>query len=174
MLQKIISLKEEIFEPENERQRKLFETSGFIGKLLLAGLFFQLILFLGLDLEPFQELLARITSSLLGFLGIDFAVQGYLLVGESVDYLITRDCTGWKSVAAFSGLMFASEGHRNWKYLISGIVLIQLANILRIVTTVYLSYSGIISFEIIHSIFWRWGLTFVVLVLWGLWLRERR
>ncbi|MBC5793068.1 MAG: exosortase/archaeosortase family protein [Nanohaloarchaea archaeon] len=163
-----------MFEPENEKQRKLLETSKFIGKLVLAGIIFQILLFLGVDLEPFQELLAHITSSLLSFLGIDFTVQGYLLVGETVDYLITRDCTGWKSVAAFTGLMFASEGHRNWKYLASGVLLIQLVNVLRIVTTVYLSYTGIISFDIIHSIFWRWGLTFVVLVLWGLWLFESR
>lgn len=147
-------------------------TLSFIAKMLLAGVFFRIILFLNPDTEFFQIWLTEIVQLSLNMLGYSFEQQGYLLIGDGADYLITRDCLGWKSIAAFIALVFASADkvRSELKVLLLGVISLSVANLLRIVSTVILSEVGIISFDIIHTFLWRWGMTLLVLAAWYLWL----
>lgn len=158
-----------------ENNPRYRETLSFIGKMFLAGLFFRLILFLNPDTETFQIWITGITGQFLNMLGYSFEQQGFLLIGESTNYLITRDCLGWKSMAAFVALIFASADdlRKEAKILLTGIIGLAAANILRIVSTVILSEVGIISFDIVHTFLWRWGMTLLVLSIWYLWLTDR-
>jgi exosortase/archaeosortase family protein len=106
--------------------------------------------------------------------GYGFEQQGFLLIGEGANYLITRDCLGWKSMAAFVALVFASTENirKEAGIILTGILGLGAANILRIVSTVMLSEAGIISFDIVHTFLWRWGMTFLVLAIWYLWLND--
>lgn len=167
----ISKLREEVEEFE-ERERKLYQTSVFLFKMLLAGTVFQAILFLYPETYGLQAGLAQIVQALLNTGGIGFERQGFLLLDSKSSYLITQDCLGWKSMAVFTALMFSSTSRyrKHLKPFLIGLTAIFVANIVRIITTVYLSHSGIISYEIIHSIFWKWGLTAVTLSLWVLWL----
>lgn len=162
-------------ELETETQEKLHETSVFILKLLLLGLVFRAVIFLSPDTSALQALLAQITEPVTELTGVQLERQGALLVGEKESYLITQDCLGWKSVAAYIGLVAASAKKIQglWKPLSIGIAALIIANIIRIATTIYLSHQGIISFEIIHSVFWKWGLTAVVFVAWLIFLRRK-
>lgn len=157
---------------DNPRYR---ETLSFIGKMLLAGLFFRFILFLGPGTEIFQVWLADITQHILDFFGYSFEQQGFLLIGEETNYLITRDCLGWKSMAAFMALVFASadELRNEVEILLTGVIGLFVANVVRIVSTVMLSEAGFISFDIVHTFLWRWGMTLLVLSIWYLWLTDR-
>lgn len=161
---------------ETERQRRLHETSLFVLKLLFLGILFRLLLASSPDTYFLQELLASQVRTFLGFLGIELQQQGVLLIGEKGSYLINQDCLGWKSMAAFAALVIASaEEVRNlWKYLALGILGLIAVNFLRIVTTVVLSYHGILSFEIIHTFLWKWGLTLIVFGFWVLYLLKAR
>lgn len=162
-------------ELETETQEKLHETSIFILKLLLLGFVFRAVIFLSPDTQALQALLAQITEPITEIAGVQLERQGALLVGEEDAYLITQDCLGWKSVAAYIGLVVASAKKMQglWKHLAIGITALIIANIIRIVTTIYLSHQGIISFEIIHSVFWKWGLTAVVFAAWLVFLRRK-
>lgn len=167
----IPELKEQVEELEG-RERKLYETSIFVSKMVLAGLIFQLVLFTYPDTYGLQAGLAHVTQILLELFGVELERQGALLVDSRKSYLVTQDCLGWKSMAAFTALLFSStsEYRRHLKPFIAGIIVIGSVNIIRVSTTVYLSQAGLISFEIIHSLFWKWGLTFTVIVLWLFWL----
>ncbi|MFB6147932.1 MAG: hypothetical protein ABEJ66_03535, partial [Candidatus Nanohaloarchaea archaeon] len=79
-----------------------------------------------------------------------------------------------KSMAAFTGLLFASGSlKKHYRFLAAGLLGLFLANIARVTSTVYLSHAGLISFDIIHGTLWKWGLTAVVLGLWLYWSRHQ-
>lgn len=167
-------LKEEL-ENFNERQRKLFGTSVFMAKMLTAGAFFHLLLLLYPSTTGLQAGLAEITRQILGVFGITLERQGINLIDYNVTYIVTQDCLGWKSMAAFTALVFSStSNYRKYiKPLLVGLLAIVVVNIIRIVTTIYLSHIELISFEIVHSLFWKWGLTFFVITIWAAWFHRK-
>lgn len=170
----IAELKEEI-NNLNERQRKLFDTSLFMAKMLIAGAFFHLLLLLYPDTSGLQAGLADITQRILAFLGVPLERQGFNLLDHNVTYVVTQDCLGWKSMAAFTALVFSSTDNyrKHAKTILLGAIAIEAVNIVRIVSTIYLSHINLISFEIIHTFFWKWGLTFFVIAIWAAWLHQK-
>lgn len=163
---------ENILPAEEDREEKLKKTSVFLAKLLAVGLVFRAVLYIRPDTTFLQAHLASLTAYLLSLIDVNLEVQGALLVGESSSYIVNQDCLGWKSGFAFVGLMLASTKDlaKDYKFILGGLAAILVLNMLRVVTTVYLSYKNIISFDIIHTVLWRWGLTTIVLILWISWL----
>lgn len=162
-------------EDMNDQQRKLFRTSKFLGKLLIAGAVFHLLLFIYPSTYGIQSWFAGFISGILNSLGINSSHSSYFVLLESGTYRITQDCLGWKSMAAFTGLIYASGSlKKNYRFLLTGIGVLAAANIVRVISTVYLSHTGIIAFEIIHGTLWKWGLTAVVLLLWIYWFRSQQ
>ena len=157
-----------------ETQQKLFETLKFMGKLLLAGAVFQLILYIYPDTRFLQAALAQITSAMLQSTGFQTVTEGISIIISNTEYIITQDCLGWKSAAAFTALIYASTERtvEHITFIIQGATVIILANIIRVYTTVVLAERGIISFNIIHDFLWSWSLTLIVLVLWLYWLKK--
>ena len=170
----IDKLKEKI-QNFDDRQKKLFETSVFMAKMVGAGAVFHIILLIYPSTIGFQSALAEITQFILGILGINLGRQGINLIDYNVTYIVTQDCLGWKSMSAYTALIFSStkKYRKHVKPLLLGLVGIVAINIIRIVTTIYLSHIGLISFEIVHTLFWKWGLTFFVLIIW-LWFLNRK
>lgn len=160
-------------EPETPRQRKLHELLRFFGRLLAVGLVFRLLLWIYPDTTGFQTFLAQLITGIMNLIGYDFSVSGIRIITPGVDYLITQDCTGWKSGMALIGLVYASAGslRRNYRFLMLGLGGIFVANLIRVITTIVLAESGILSFDIVHGFLWRWGLTAVVFGLWLVWFR---
>lgn len=157
-----------------ERQEKLFDTSVFLGKLLLLAVPFQLFLVLEPDTVIYQEFHAGLISWLLNSIGYNTFSQGIDILLDDTIYRITQDCLGWKSMAAFSALTIATETKlKSLRFVVIGILVLFVVNIVRILTTILLSEVGIISYSVIHGTLWKWGLTFVILVLWIFWLERR-
>ena len=156
-----------------EKQKKLFDTSVFLGKMLLLGIPFQLFLILQPDTGFFQELHAGLITDILTVLGYQASNQGIDIVMKNTIYRITQDCLGWKSMAAFTGLTLATETKiKSLQVVAIGIFVLFLTNIIRILSTILLSDAGIISYSIIHGTLWKWGLTGIVLILWIAWLQK--
>jgi exosortase/archaeosortase family protein len=170
----IAELEEEL-EKLKEQQKELYETSVFLIKMLTAGVFFHVILTIYPDTAGLQAGLAEITQRILSLIGVNLERQGIRLIDSNVTYIVTQDCLGWKSMAAFSSLVFSSTSRyrKHFKTIIIGLLAIVAVNIFRIVTTIYLSHVNIISFDIIHSLFWKWGLTFFVILLWAVWIHQK-
>ena len=164
------------FNPEEftETQQKLFDTLQFMAKLLIAGAVFQGILYIYPDTTPLQSVLAQIIGGMLGSAGIISQVDGISVLTGQAEYVITQDCLGWKSMAAFLGLIYASTERtlEHLTFILQGLVILVIANIVRVYTTVVLAERGIISFELIHGVLWRWSLTLLVLGLWIYWMKD--
>lgn len=156
-----------------ERQERLLDTNIFLGKMLLVGAVFHLILYIYPNTVPVQEAFAGMITRIMNYLGYGFTSESVYILKEASAYEITQDCLGWKSMMAFTALMYASPGklRRNLEYLGAGLAAIAVANVVRVVTTIHLSELGIISFEIIHGVLWKWSLTAIVLLAWIVWFR---
>lgn len=170
-----MKLLDEYFSKEemNERQLKLYQILTFFTKLLAVGLVFQTILYIYPDTRGLQALMAQLISVVVNPLMADpFVPSGIDIITEGEIYVISQDCLGWKSIAAYIALIFASSkkflDHK--KALVVGVLLIFIANIVRIVTTIFLAHGGIVPFSVIHDVLWKWSLTGIVFVLWIIWL----
>jgi len=108
--------------------------------------------------------------------GIEATSTGIRILTDKSVYVIVQDCLGWKSMAMFVALIYASTKRtlEYADYIIGGLLVIFIANILRVFSTIYLAEAEIISFEVIHGVLWRWSLTLIVLGLWIYWLRQRK
>ena len=158
---------QEEFRQRLEENPKRARFMSFLGKMLVFGIAFQSILYWNPDTSIIQQFFARITGELLVVLGMDYSYSGISVVGREGIYLITRDCLGWKSIALASALIIStSEIREKAKYVILGMFLVFIANIIRVLTTIILAEQGIVSFEIIHTFLWRWGLAALVLGFW--------
>lgn len=154
-----------------ETQQKLFQTLKFLSKLILAGAVFRGILWIYPNTTLLQSLFADFISAMLNSSGIETIKQGITLTIGETPYVITQDCLGWKSLAAFTGLVYASTERtlEHLNFILQGIAVIILANIIRVYSTILLAERGIVSFNVIHDFLWSWSLTALVLVLWAYW-----
>lgn len=164
-----------IFDKEDltERQRKLLESNIFLAKMLGIGAIFHLILWVYPDTSWIQARYAEFITILMNSLGYGFRAESvYVLPG----YEITQDCLGWKSIMAYTALVISSTEKikENTKYILAGVGVIMVANVVRIITTIHLSEIGLISFEVIHGFLWKWSLTAIVLVSWIYWFTRYR
>lgn len=158
---------------ETERQRKLLQSLVFLLKLVAVGLVFRAVLWIYPDTTGIQVVFADLIGMILSpFMTVD--VNGVYILTLKKSYIIVQDCLGWKSMAVFTGLFIASTNKyiEQLRYLIYGLIAIFAANIVRVASTIYLSEVGVISFEVIHTVLWRWGLTFIVFVLWLYWYAQ--
>jgi exosortase/archaeosortase family protein len=160
----------------DERQERFLDANIFLGKLLLVGAIFHAILFIYPDTSGIQTVYAGFITELMNFIGFNFSHSSVYILGEGGGYEITQDCLGWKSVMAFLALVYATPGEiRNkLKAVAAGTALILVANVVRVASTIYLSWLGIIEFEVIHGFLWRWSLTAVVIVAWLTWMNYFR
>lgn len=158
----------------NERQKHLYKTSLFLGKMVLAGAVFQSILFIYPDTSAIQAFFAQLLSPALNLFGLETSVYNHFIgIGKNI-YIISQDCLGWKSMAAFIALIYSSEGLReNLHVALLGSLLLAVANYIRVLSTIVLSEAGIISFKVVHGSLWKWGLTFLVVALWIVWLKSK-
>lgn len=159
-----------------ELNDKLYRTSVFVGKMLLAGLVFQLVLYLNPSTYQVQIAFASLIGSLLDFAGVEVTTTGIRIFTAGAVYVIVQDCLGWKSLAVFLGLMYASTERtlEHLSFILLGLWTLVVANIIRVFTTVYLAEIGVINFEVIHGVLWRWSLTLIVLGLWIYWFKDLR
>jgi exosortase/archaeosortase family protein len=160
----------------DRRQERFLDANIFLGKLLLVGAIFHLILFIYPETSGIQTVYAGFITDLMNFIGFNFSHSSVYILGEGGGYEITQDCLGWKSVMAFLALVYATPGElkNKLKAVATGTLLILVANVVRVASTIYLSWLGILEFEVIHGLLWRWSLTAVVIVAWIAWMEYFR
>lgn len=157
-------------EEMSSRQKRLYKTSIFLSKLLIIGLIFRGLIWILPSTVGIQSSYAGFLTGIINLFGAEAVHRSIDIYINNSIYRIIQDCLGWKSMMMFIGLTLASDKQRSvkkiLKYLLVGLIAIQIGNVVRILTTIYLAESGLISFEIIHGIFWTWGLAALVLAIW--------
>ncbi len=162
-------------------QVRLWNTLVFLSRFTVLALPFHLILWTNFDAFFLQVLVAKGVFYLLSFSGV-FVIQADNFLYVQAPFLwtieIIKDCVGWKSFLAFSGLVFAVRAVRlktRVLGLIAGAHVIFFGNIIRIYTSVYASMIlGTEAFSFIHDVLWQWGLITIVLLAWLCWMKHFR
>ena len=158
----------------SSEQKKLLETLLFLVKVLLFAIPLYFILIFQNVLYPLQEAVSQNIYLILNFIGLETFKDGFLLKTNGFAFLISEDCTGWKSILFFAALIFAVPKVNIRKRVVGlafGIPAIYVGNLFRILIMVFIS----LTFEyelakLIHDYFWQIGLISLVLVVWIMWL----
>ncbi|MFH1237448.1 MAG: archaeosortase/exosortase family protein [Candidatus Aenigmatarchaeota archaeon] len=155
-------------------QKRLLETLVFLIKMLVFAIPLYAIMQLQNILLPLQEMVSANVVSLLQLCGFEAYRSGFLIASDGIAFIVSEDCTGWKSMLLLAALVCAVP-RIAWKKrfagIAAGLIVIYLGNLARImvVVLVWKAY-GIGTASLIHDIFWQLGLIALVLLTWIAWL----
>jgi exosortase/archaeosortase family protein len=158
----------------NKRQKGLFDTLLFLVKLMIFAIPLYLILSFEGIVYPLQEAVSQNIGFILQSLGFKVSLDGFLIKANDIVFLISEDCTGWKSMLFLTAVIFAVPRVSMKKRLVGlviGIPLIYIGNLARILLVVFAWQGYGLEFaNIIHDYFWQAGLISLVLIIWVSWL----
>ncbi len=161
--------------PSQSRQWKLLQ---FLARLAALSVPIYIIIAFAVDLSALQLAVAGNSAWLLGIMGSQVTQEGALVSAGDFSFIITQDCTGWKSMLLLFGLVFAVPGvawRKRLLGLVIGLPVIWAGNLLRIMSAVYAQAAwGMEAAQVLHDVWWQLGLTAIVLGTWLLWMKPLR
>lgn len=167
-----------IFVKLRKRNEPAYRLLKFFVKLNIFAVPLYIILLFNIQFYAAQLFTADIVSALLRATGFLAQQAGTMITipiknGEWAA-LITNDCIAWKGMLAFVALVFATDFPTRRKLKAMAFVpLIYIANIGRIwFMFFYVSVYDLAYYELVHAMIWSWGLLFIVLGLWLLWMKK--
>ena len=158
----------------DQRQKRLLETLVFLIKILVFAIPLYVIMQLQSILLPLQGIVSANVVTLLQLFGFETYRNGFLIATDGIAFIVSEDCTGWKSMLLLAALVCAVP-RVAWQKRLAGIagglVIIYLGNLVRIMAVVLVwKACGIGTANLIHDIFWQFGLIALVLLTWMAWL----
>ncbi|RLG13509.1 MAG: hypothetical protein DRN71_04685 [Candidatus Nanohalarchaeota archaeon] len=161
-------------------QKKLWDILVFLVRFLILAIPLHVLLWLNFDAHVLQVATVSSVAFLLSLAGVPYEVVDVFLLVDCNSFVwtieIIKDCVGWKSFMAVSGLMFAVRKvalSRRMIGVLAALPLIYAGNVFRIFTSIYLSIVfGYEWFDFIHSVLWQGGLIALVIVIWWVWLEK--
>ena len=125
---------------------------------------------------PFTNLLAKASVFLLGLLGTKTSASGTLIISPQFAADIKAGCTGVEPIIILLSAIFAFPS--SWKSkvygAILGMVVLQVVNLIRIVSLVYLGINHPKYFQDAHTFIWQIVIIALSLFLWMIWARSLR
>jgi len=173
-----------------KRERIIIEITIFAIKFSLFSIPIYIIKFFNLNLFYFEQLYAFILSYLLNIMSVSAQVF-YTLSPETLTTIpaihvkdlnlsfgIDNSCTGYISMLALTGLILSTPRRKlrkKFSFLAIGLVILFLANILRILITILFALNfGEIYLDVVHNFLWREALIIIVVILWIIFLKLSR
>lgn len=156
----------------NPEQQQLFSTLRFLTVFAVLATPLYLLIDSGWNATTLRSVQALIAANILSLTGLEVSHAGTFLYSEQLLVDVTRDSTGWKSLLAFTALIVATgRPLKKTVYgILIGVAVIAAANLLRITSMFYAVTVYSIEYDLLHTVLWRWGLTFVVFTTWIIWL----
>ena len=164
------------------QQQKLLETFLFLLKVIAFSIPLYFVIILGVSLYPLQVIDSTASSAILRAFGYAVQQDGAFVTVASpgsaspFSFILSEDCTAWKSFLFLFALIFAVPRIGLKKRLLGlgfGIPLLWLGNQARVVGVVITERSTSAQFAMLtHDYFWRIFLVALVLGIWLFWLRN--
>ena len=125
--------------------------------------------------EGWVNIIFRISASAINFLGYNAKTVPFYLYGDNVLIFMNKSCLGFTTMFVFASVVFLTGEKKlaTWIYILVGIVILNLLNVLRFVLLYsYLSKHGkyLLSIDI-HDIY-SGGIYIMVFLLWILWFEK--
>lgn len=123
--------------------------------------------------ESYLKVLAAISGRLLGLFGTEVGVSGVQIAGNDFAIEVAQGCDAIEVCSLFAAavLAFPVSWSARFRGLAIGIVLLQVLNILRIVTLYWIGGSFSDYFKTAHEMIWPGVLIVVTIATWILWVR---
>jgi len=174
--------KRERFELNKRGVEKIEMLTDFLIKFNLLAIPMYIILLTGIEFYPLQIALTDLVHGIITALGYEVVKNGIMLTFVNPPFVATIvmgvDCTAWKSMYALAALMLASpvaNDRKKLKYVLLGVLFVFVLNIVRLVTTVLVSYEfGMEYLNIVHTLLWREGMILTVIAIWLLWIKKQK
>ena len=114
------------------------------------------------------------TAWVLDLMGADAEARGKIIVSSIGSVEIIRECTAVYPTALYLSAVFAYRctWRRKLIGVLGGIVAIQILNLIRIISLVYIQRSYPDAFEYMHMVVWQSLIVFLTGLLWLLWSTE--
>ncbi|MDY6789031.1 MAG: exosortase/archaeosortase family protein [Candidatus Nanohaloarchaea archaeon] len=175
MIERVLEREKEFRESLSKRNQKLWQVFLFLAKFTVLAAPLYLLIWSNWNPLWLRQLNAAASSGLLNVLGVDSSSSGVFILTSELSVNVSVDSTGWKSVLALTGLMLATPGtvagvRKKIYGILSGVIFVMAGNIARLVSMVYMVEVWGVSYQLVHTFLWRWGLTFLVLGFWISWL----
>lgn len=161
----------------NKTQKEMLSVLVFLIKMIFLSLPIYFILFYNVSLYPLQETVIQQSIGILDFFSYNPVREGFMITVNSSHYfsfLISEDCTPWKTIWLIISLMIAVPKIRISRRLIGmaiGASILWVGNIFRIIFIVWVEQN--ISFSLamlIHDYLWKTMLILTVIAIWLSWL----
>lgn len=120
---------------------------------------------------------ARIAGAGARAVGVGATVEGNLILLPSRTLVVDPQCTAFALMAVYTALVLAYPVSRGKRFLALaiGLPLLQIVNMIRIVGAAYASeVLADKSFCIVHDYVFEFGMSFLVFVMWAVWLSSVR
>lgn len=127
-------------------------------------------------IDPWTNLLARMSAGVMTWFDADVTSQGRVLQSKATGFGVSIEagCNGVEAAIILIAGMVAFPAP--WKLKVAGIavgiVAVQAANLLRVVSLYYLGQWNMEAFEFAHLYLWQALIMLDVLVVWLLWMRS--
>lgn len=161
-----------------KRDKKLFRVLVFLLRFVALSAPLHLAIWLGLDLSSLQRLVTDESAAAVRMTGVDVSVDGFAISAGPMSFIISPDCTAWKSMLAYAALVLAVQ-RAGWRKrawgLAMGLPVIYAANIARIGSIIWIGVSyGNDAVQLFHLWTWRVGMIALIFLLWAAWMRTCR
>ena len=126
-------------------------------------------------IQPWSELLANISATLMSPFDADVAHHGKILISKSMGFSVSIEagCNGVEAAIILIAGMIAFPSQ--WKHKLIGIAIgiaaVQGVNLMRIISLYYLGKWNMSVFQFAHLYLWQALIMLDVLVVWMLWIR---
>jgi len=162
----------------SKRQEQYWEVLMFLVRLIILSLPLYILLYVPGVLSTLQIWTANATALLLHVMGFPVVQDGAWITINYADkpfmFIISEDCTGWKSITLLFALIFAFKSallKSRLAGLLTGTVIILVGNMARILGVVYAERVwGDVYAMLLHDWLFRYGLALLVLGIWVFWM----
>jgi len=124
--------------------------------------------------ERYLEMLAHVSGRVLELLGRDVTVRGVLISDSGFAVMVAHGCDALQVCALLSAavIAFPAPLGRKVRGILGGVLLLQVLNLLRIVSLFLIGASFASIFSTVHEVVWPGVLIVITIATWIVWVRR--
>jgi len=124
------------------------------------------------EFTPWVNFLFKSSQEILSWFNINSVVDSQVLIGDKGSLSMLKSCLGFNTMLLFASLVFimGENSWTSWIYILSGLLLLNVANILRLVLLFmhiqkHGTYIGLVDYHDLYD-YVIYGIVFILWVIW--------
>jgi exosortase/archaeosortase family protein len=124
------------------------------------------------EFTPWVNFLFNSSHEILSWFNVESTVESQILIGERGSLSMLKSCLGLNTMLLFASLVFvmSENGWARWIYIVSGLIILNIANIIRLVLLFmhiqkHGTYVGVVDYHDLYD-YIIYGIVFILWVIW--------